>query len=161
MNVADSLGSRYLRAPSVASKGTFYWAGQTFGDHFASTGRPQGNQETIPIACTGGSCSIPVYAPSIAVVFLNNPPRTFTAAEEVPYTTTVFPQGKDWNTAVINQAALQTSNGRGGPNGAGFVGSTSHGSVSWASGTRALLSAAMVLGGALGGAAMVLLGGYR
>lgn len=108
-------------------------AGQTMGTaQFTSDGRLSGTANIQTIACdtTGGTCSIPVPAPSVALVFL-----TDAAYEEsgglsgeqsgvtLTYpTTTTTSKAK----ATINLAALATTNGRSGSN---PLGATSKGAA--------------------------------
>ncbi len=119
---------RYLTASSVAEKDQIYWANQTMGSSFTSDGTLRGSQHSVSISCDTGAntCTIPVYSPSIALVFLTTssidavtpPPGAQTS-----FSTTVVAYG----TATVNPAALSTSNGQMG--GSGGVGSTSSNSV--------------------------------
>ncbi|KAG6894191.1 hypothetical protein C0993_012104 [Termitomyces sp. T159_Od127] len=63
---------KYLLASSVSQKGNFTWAGQTFGDNFASDGRPVGDINITTITCNGtmNLCTVPVSAPSYALIYL-------------------------------------------------------------------------------------------
>ncbi|KAF8837650.1 hypothetical protein BDN67DRAFT_1071283 [Paxillus ammoniavirescens] len=114
-----SVGSvqvKYLQAPSVSEKYNITWAGQTFGDNtFASDGRLTGSVsiQTIPCDSTSSTCTIPLPAPCIALVFLT--PSAL--AESNPSTTQTFATTaytKDVNTATINPTVLATSNGMSG-----------------------------------------------
>jgi hypothetical protein len=66
---------RYLLAPSVSEKWNITWAGQTMspGGAQSSDGVLHGDVETITRQCdqSANTCSIPVRAPSFALVFLN------------------------------------------------------------------------------------------
>ncbi|KAG6864423.1 hypothetical protein C0991_009617 [Blastosporella zonata] len=102
---------------------------QTFGDNFASDGRPMGTENITTIACdsTTNLCTIPVPAPSYALVFLTaaalDEPG---AAATVTFPTTIVTQTR--NTVTVDQAVLATSNGGYGKQ----LGSTSAGSESGA-----------------------------
>ena len=122
----SSVSVRYLRAPSIQSTGNLTWAGQTMGEDYSSDGRLQGTLDTVSITCNNGQCVVPVFAPSIALVFLT--PESLqesspAAGATLTYSTTVVGTGQ----ATYNPAALQTSNGKNGP--AGQDGSTSPGSA--------------------------------
>ncbi|KAK0433146.1 hypothetical protein EV421DRAFT_1892992 [Armillaria borealis] len=99
-------GNRYLSADSVSQKGSFKWAGQTFGDHFASDGRLMGDEEVHTVLCDG-SCQVSVPAPGFALVFLGGD-------EVVDVETQTFPttvQTRTANTATVAGGVLETSNG--------------------------------------------------
>ncbi|KAG9126712.1 hypothetical protein FRC07_002297, partial [Ceratobasidium sp. 392] len=64
---------KYLRADSASTKQNITWAGQTLGETFhASDGRMMGNLDIQTVPCQGGSCRVPMKAPSFALVFLND-----------------------------------------------------------------------------------------
>ncbi|KAI0341170.1 hypothetical protein BDW22DRAFT_334247 [Trametopsis cervina] len=113
--IPASVSVKYLQAPSVSEKFNITWAGQTFGNRFESDGRLQGTENVVTIQCdqSAGTCAIPVYAPSVALVYL-----TQASFDEVnPSTTQTFSttaQTKVVNTATIDSAALATSNGNSG-----------------------------------------------
>ncbi|CAE6368779.1 unnamed protein product [Rhizoctonia solani] len=122
---------KYFEAPSVSFKGNMTWAGQTLGNHFESDGRLKGDEVIHTIQCNAetNQCSVPLKAPSLALIFLtdealqnSSPPQDATASFETSFRTRVR------HTATIDQAVLSTSNGRGGSNGH-RVGSTSFGSI--------------------------------
>ncbi|CAE6458557.1 unnamed protein product [Rhizoctonia solani] len=122
---------KYFEAPSVSFKGNMTWAGQTLGNHFESDGRLQGQEVTHTIDCdpVTNQCSVPLRAPSLALVFLtdaalqnSSPEQGVTASFETTFVTRLR------HTATVDQAVLATSNGRGGGDGH-RVGSTSFGSV--------------------------------
>ncbi|KAF9030078.1 hypothetical protein BDZ89DRAFT_1091658 [Hymenopellis radicata] len=98
---------KYLAADSVSQKGNFTWAGQTFGDHFASDGRPMGNED-VQTRRTGVAST--TFATS-----------TYTKLD---------------NTATIDQTVLETSNGHSGVDAQEFS-STSKGSQSGTIGVKA------------------------
>ncbi|KAJ7889810.1 hypothetical protein B0H14DRAFT_3855591 [Mycena olivaceomarginata] len=74
----SSMKVKYLAAMSVAQKGRFTWAGQTFGRIFESDGRPMGQEDIQMVQCdTGaqtcrGRCPAPglVDVPAPGLVFL-------------------------------------------------------------------------------------------
>ncbi|CEL63639.1 hypothetical protein RSOLAG1IB_10917 [Rhizoctonia solani AG-1 IB] len=122
---------KYFEAPSVSFKGNMTWAGQTLGNHFESDGRLQGEEVIHTIDCdpVTNQCSVPLRAPSLALVFLteaalqnSSPEEGATASFETTFVTRVR------HTATVDQEVLATSNGRGGTNGH-RIGSTSFGSI--------------------------------
>ncbi|KAF5353171.1 hypothetical protein D9757_012643 [Collybiopsis confluens] len=120
---------KYLLAPSVSEKSNITWAGQTFGDHFASDGRPMGTEtiQTIPCDTSSNTCSIKVPAPGFALVFLTDDALVESGSGDA---TTTFPTTaytKLGNTATVDPRVLATSNG---DRGSGNLGSTSKGSAS-------------------------------
>ncbi|KAG6864520.1 hypothetical protein C0991_008982 [Blastosporella zonata] len=97
----------------------------TFGENFGSDGRPMGTENITTIQCdtTNNVCTIPVPAPSYALVFLTSTSLDEPGAEaSMTFPTTV--QTKTRNTVTIDQAVLATSNGGYGKQ----LGSTSAGS---------------------------------
>jgi hypothetical protein len=107
-----SVQVKYLQAPSVSEKYNITWAGQTFGGTFASDGRPMGTLSirTIPCDTTTSTCTIPLPAPCIALIFLT--PSAF--SESNPSTTQTFATTaftKTVNTATMNPSVLATNNG--------------------------------------------------
>ncbi|KIK25600.1 hypothetical protein PISMIDRAFT_342100 [Pisolithus microcarpus 441] len=91
------------------------WAGQTFGSTFESDGRFQGSPSITTIDCStsANSCTVPLPAPCIALIFLSSSAY----AESNPSTTVTFATTsltQTWNTATINPTALATSNGMSG-----------------------------------------------
>ncbi|KAG6835065.1 hypothetical protein H0H93_005181, partial [Arthromyces matolae] len=143
-NLAYLTVEKYLLADSVSQKANFTWAGQTFGDDFGSDGRPMGDLNITTIQCdtTTNLCTIPVPAPSYALVYLTDTSiNEAGGAATTTFATTV--QTKTRNTVTIDQAVLATSNGGYGKQ----LGSTSAGSESGAmmGGLRAAPSLASVL----------------
>lgn len=125
------------------------------GTSFASDGRLSGNVSTVTINCdtTAQTCTIPVYAPSIALVFLT--PGALTNSTPPPtaimtFSTTVVGTGS----ATVDPGALSTGNGQ---KGSGGLGSTSSGSSSAGVGRREIGTVGVVLGlmGAAAGAFLV------
>ncbi|KAF5353264.1 hypothetical protein D9756_008029 [Leucocoprinus leucothites] len=128
---------KYLRASTVSQKGNITWANQTFGDIFSSDGRPVGTEEIVSIQCdqTTGVCNIPVYAPSVALVFLSQNAETENSgAASKTYATTA--RTKTYNTVTIDPSVLATSNGHMGMGRSDSLGSTSKGSVNAARNMR-------------------------
>lgn len=116
-----------MRAPTVVEKYDIKWANQTMGASYTSDGRLYGEQETISIQCdmNAKTCSIPVYAPSIALVFLTTTAmQEAVGAEEATSTfaTSVINVGS----ATVDPGALSTGNGQ---MGNGATGATSQGSA--------------------------------
>ncbi|KAJ7592650.1 glycoside hydrolase family 79 protein [Mycena floridula] len=149
----SSVKVKYLRAPSVSTKGNFTWGGQTFGDQFASDGRPMGTEDIQTVQCSNNQCAIKVPAPSFALVFLTDDAQTENDGGPVEtFATTAHT--KLTNTATIDPAVLATSNGN-----LGMMdnnkGSTSRGS-SGAVGFSVLVPGATMLGLVLGGALLAL-----
>ncbi|KAH9476923.1 Beta-glucuronidase [Psilocybe cubensis] len=108
---------KHLLAPSVAHKGNFTWANQTFGGVFESDGRPKGDEVVDTITCTpaagatGNTCVIPVPAPGAALVFLGSVTDN-AAAPSTTFATTAVTRFR--NTATVDSLVLSTSNGRSG-----------------------------------------------
>ncbi|KAF8888693.1 hypothetical protein CPB85DRAFT_1334395 [Mucidula mucida] len=128
---------KYLAADSVSQKGNFMWAGQTFGDHFASDGRLMGDEDVQTVTCDQANnvCPITVPAPGFALVFLSDEAQT--ESDAVPSTTfATTAHTKLVNTATVDQSVLETSNGHSGGDGRDFS-STSKGSQSGAIGVKA------------------------
>lgn len=117
-----SVSVRYLRAPQVEEQYNITWAGQTMGTSFTSDGTLRGDRATDTITCNNGVCVIPVYAPSVALVFLTDDALSSStpSAEAAPFATTVIGNGD----ATIDPRVLETSNGQD-----GRKGSTSKGSI--------------------------------
>ena len=140
---------RYLRASQIEEQYEIYWAGQTMGSSFTSTGVPRGDVQTDTIQCTNGACVIPVPAPAIALVFLSDDALAASTPSEsaAPFATTVIGTGD----ATVDPRVLETSNGRNSDQG-----STSKGSIASDDGRkRAELGlGAVVIGLALGAWAM-------
>ncbi|KAJ6554258.1 hypothetical protein B0H19DRAFT_1152984 [Mycena capillaripes] len=156
---------KYLQAASVAQKGGYTWAGQTFGGNFESDGRLAGTEDVQTVQCdtTAKTCSVKVPAPGFALVFLSDAAQTETAMPSKTFSTTALT--KTQNTATVARSVLATSNGHGGGDDPllhnGDLGSTSRGSKSGARALRpaaALLvtSGALALGAMLVGRALVL-----
>lgn len=111
----------YLRAASTAEQFNITFASQTLGNQYASTGALFGTQTTITVPCDAAShtCTIPVYAPSVAIVFLSQQalaasgPAIGSADAKKVFLTTAWKSGAV-GTQTVNPAALATSNGRGG-----------------------------------------------
>jgi hypothetical protein len=117
-----SVSVRYLRAPEVEEQYNITWAGQTMGTSFASDGTLKGDRVTDTITCNDGVCVIPVYAPSVALVFLTDDALSSSTPSETaaPFATTVIGTGD----ATVDPRVLETSNGQN-----GGKGSTSKGSA--------------------------------
>ncbi|KAF7297395.1 Glyco-hydro-79C domain-containing protein [Mycena indigotica] len=171
ISVADATGAggatptqvrvKYLQATSVAQKGSYTWAGQTFGGNFASDGRLTGTEDIKTVDCdaTAKTCSVKVPAPGFALVFLGGD-DALTENKGAPsqtYSTTALT--KTVNTATINPSVLATSNGHGGVGDPlrfsnNQLGSTSHGSVN--TGMKTTPAMSLIVGCAsLVGAALV------
>jgi hypothetical protein len=128
---SSTISVRYFQAASVAEKDNLTWAGQTLGRSFTSDGRLYGEATTVTIQCdmAAQTCTVPVYAPSMALVFLTPQALTdSTPAQGVTqtYATSLIGEGS----ATVDPAILATSNGE---QGQGGVGGTSSGSSSGAS----------------------------
>ncbi|KAJ3568101.1 hypothetical protein NP233_g5936 [Leucocoprinus birnbaumii] len=165
LNVALSLGQgstpatvyvKYLQASSVSDKGSkITWANQTFGDVFSSDGRPMGTESIVPINCdqNAGTCTIPVYAPSIALVFLSQSAETETSGTpSTTFSTTALT--KTYNTVTIDPSVLATSNGMKGLD-QSELGSTSKGSVNSGRSLQSHLSGLTIITSLLFGAVVL------
>ncbi|KAF8644981.1 hypothetical protein AX16_008155 [Volvariella volvacea WC 439] len=159
----QSVKVKYLSASSVAQKYNFTWAGQTFGNIFESDGRPMGALDIQSVPCSvsqppasqfpdpntgeippappaSTACTITVPAPGFALVFLTDDAQTAEGGPNgggeggpsVTFSTTAFT--KLVNTATVDPAVLQTSNGHKAVG--GHLGSTSKGSANGAVGGR-------------------------
>lgn len=101
---------------------------QTWGDQFFSDGRPVGDEQIQTINCdqNAGVCNIPVYAPSVALVFLSDDAQTEnTGQPSTTYSTTAVT--RQHNTATIPSEVVATSNGE--REASSKLGSTSKGSA--------------------------------
>jgi len=125
---------RYLRADTVSQKYNITWAGSTMGtDQFTSDGRLYNEPSVVTIPCdtTAQTCNVPVYSPSIALVFLNDEALTNSGGAAgddgsgsiLSFATTISTAGK----ATVDYASVAVSNGRSGQD---PLGSTSKGSNS-------------------------------
>ena len=120
---------------------------QTFGSLFQSDGRPVGQEDIEVVQCnqTNNSCTVTVYAPSYALVFLRD--DAFTQAESEPsmtFSTSVVTRTK--NTATVNPSVLATSNGHYGGTFKDRLGRTSSGKPNGAFGVSWVLRGTMTLG---------------
>jgi len=122
--------NRKFLAASVAQKGNFTWAGQTFGSSMESDGRPMGEEQIETVTCdpTSRNCQVRVPAPGAALVFLNDGALSNSGEGDAPKTFATTAVTKLHNTATVDQAVLATSNGHGG--GSRELGATSRGSFS-------------------------------
>lgn len=139
----------------VSEQYNITYAGQTLGGSWESDGTLKNDRKNITISCdqTNGNCPIPVYAPSIALVFLTDEAYTESTPSvdsKVEYSTTV--QGA--TATLVPSSVLETSNGHGGKQWTVKLGSTSNESGS-SSGAEGRLS----LGGAGVALALVAVGG--
>ncbi|KAG8689717.1 hypothetical protein FRC11_001002 [Ceratobasidium sp. 423] len=149
---------KYFEAPSVSFKGNMTWAGQTLGNNFESDGRLQGQEVIHTIDCdpVTNQCSVPLRAPSLALVFLtdtalqnSSPEEGATASFETTFVTRLR------HTATVDQEVLATSNGRGGKGGH-LIGSTSFGSIGNGAATKISRPGTSILMGIIMGAMVVL-----
>ncbi|KAG9124057.1 hypothetical protein FRC07_013010 [Ceratobasidium sp. 392] len=153
-NAPQQVRVKYFSAPSVSFKGNMTWAGQTLGNHFESDGRLKNEEVIQTINCENGSCAIPLKAPSLALVFLTEEALRNSSPDPsatISFETSVLTKVR--HTATIDQAVLETSNGRGGVWGAP-LGSTSFGSIS-AAGANAIVPGLGVLAAVVFGAMVV------
>ncbi|KAJ9111439.1 hypothetical protein QFC19_001208 [Naganishia cerealis] len=139
---SGNVSVRYLRAPSVTEKYNINWANQTLGASYTSDGRLYREQETVSIQCdmTAKTCSIPVYAPSMALVFLTTGAiQEAVGAEQATATfaTTVVNVGS----ATVDPGALATGNGQ---MGSSATGATSEGSAKTSEATAMLTISSMM-----------------
>ncbi|KAF4618770.1 hypothetical protein D9613_010025 [Agrocybe pediades] len=150
-----SVQVKYLQAPTVAQKGNYTWAGQTFGGNFQSDGRPVGTENIQSITCTSPTqCTVKIPAPAAALVFLSptgGQDATQKGAPQTTFATTAITKFR--NTATVDPLVLSTSNGRSGALG---VGSTSpEGTKN--SGPVVRVGFTMVIGGVLIGAIFLII----
>lgn len=113
-SVPQQVSVKYLLAPSVAEKTNITWAGQTLSGVFQSDGRFRGDESITTVQCDqgGGTCSITVPAPGLALVFLT--PGALSAAE--PSTTQTFATSTMTGVrhATVDPSVVATSNGHSG-----------------------------------------------
>ncbi|KAG6856828.1 hypothetical protein H0H87_000305 [Tephrocybe sp. NHM501043] len=130
---------KYLLASSVSVKKNITWAGQTFGNKYEVDGLPKGDLNIVKIVCdqSVNQCHIPLKAPSLAVVFLEDPSSESGTTPAPTFATTAVT--KTANTATVDPSVLATSNGHSGKDRI-RLGSTSSGSiqVNWVEGQQAL-----------------------
>lgn len=129
---------RYLLAASVAQKGNFTWANQTFGSNFESDGRITGTENIQSVTCSPNAannnmktCTIHIPAPGVALVFLSNGAMTEMEGGASKTFPTTF-ETRTHNTVTVDPAVLATSNGHSGMD--RIIGSTSEGSENAAAG---------------------------
>lgn len=126
--VPASVRVRYLRADSVADQSNITWAGQTLGGDYDSDGMLHGARSNLTAPCDteAKSCTIKMYAPSVAIVFLSEASfdeSTPADGAVVEYTSTV---GSGATNTRVAPEVLQTSNGHGGSQWTVKLGSTSN-----------------------------------
>ncbi|KAG9217951.1 glycoside hydrolase family 79 protein [Pleurotus ostreatus PC15] len=117
---------KYLAASSVSTGVNITWANQTFGNAFEVDGHLKGDLEIVTVPCDQASntCQIRVPAPGFALVFINGSPEV--EESDITFSTTAFT--KLMNTATVDPAVLETSNGMSGKD-RSKMGSTSFGSI--------------------------------
>ncbi|KAJ7090786.1 hypothetical protein B0H15DRAFT_836879 [Mycena belliarum] len=111
--VPASVKVKYMAAESVVTKGNITWAGQTFGGHFESDGRPMGTEQIVDVPCDAGAqtCTVPVRAPGFALVFLTDAALAEEKQGGPSKTFATTAQTKTRNTATVESGVLATSNG--------------------------------------------------
>lgn len=131
-----------MRAPTIAEKYDITWANQTMGASYTSDGRLYQEQETVSIQCdmTAKTCSIPVYAPSMALVFLTNGAMQEAVGEE-QVTSTFATSVVNVGSATVDPGAMSTGNGQ---MGSGGTGATSQGSAQESGAIRVMTLSTMV-----------------
>jgi hypothetical protein len=128
-----AISTRYFSASSVAEKYEIYWANQTLRTSFASDGRLYGDRETVTINCDTGAntCSIPLKAPSMAIVFLTDQSLASSTSDDTASTATFATSVVNVGSATVDVGAIQSGNGQagGGNGGNAVLGSNSKGSI--------------------------------
>ncbi|KAJ7227744.1 glycoside hydrolase family 79 protein [Mycena haematopus] len=111
--IPSSVQVKRLSAASVVQKGNITWANQTYGDFFASDGRPMGQEviETVNCDTTAQTCTVTVPAPGFALVFLASDASTQETAGAASMTFPTTAYTKTHNTATVDPSVLATSNG--------------------------------------------------
>lgn len=112
---------------------------KTFGGIYQSDGRPIGQETIQTVPCTTAGCTINVYAPSFALVFLDN--NDFPATDP----TVTFSTSVVTNTLTVGASVLATSNGERGLHDFDHLGRTSKG-LGQASSMTYALQGATILG---------------
>ena len=149
---------RYMSGESASTKQNITWAGQTLGTDFhVADGRLNNPINVVTVPCTGGSCRIPMRAPSFALVFLSDQSLndvTPTGPETATFPTTVTTRRH--GQVFVDPSVLATSNGDGGAQELlkAQWQATSEGSVS--SGMRVGVSLGVVVGVLVGGVVTLL-----
>ncbi|KAF5337579.1 hypothetical protein D9758_016832 [Tetrapyrgos nigripes] len=113
----SSVKVKYLSTSNVSQKANFTWAGQTFGDHFASDERPMGEESIQTIQCDSTSNTV---SPCFALIFLNDKALERVQMEKWRRREVTM---KTMNTATIDQEVLATSNGHQAGDLVGWMGS--------------------------------------
>lgn len=160
--VPASVRVKYFLADSVSSKTNITWAGQTFGDNFEADGLLKGNLNVETIQCDQAAnvCTVPLRAPSFALVMLDPADDAVDLGQaSATFATTAFTRGR--NTATFDPKAVETSNGHGWAE-RKHLGSTSHGSVDRNDAARrfGLVSTTAVVLSMLVGS-LFIMGGFR
>ncbi|KAL1739670.1 glycoside hydrolase family 79 protein [Schizophyllum fasciatum] len=134
-----SVRVKYLSAGEggVAALKDFKYAGQTFGNMFEVDGLLRGDPDVQTVSCDNGACSVHVPAPGFALVFIAEDDA---AVPSTTFATTA--QTKTLNTATVDPSILATANGMNGAQ-RGWLGSTSHGSVTGGARVRATVGREM------------------
>ncbi|CDZ97104.1 Glycoside hydrolase, superfamily [Phaffia rhodozyma] len=147
-NTLSEVYVRYLYANSTAEQWDITWAGQAAGTGgaWSADGTLSGTVSTVNITCENNQCSIPMKAPSYALVFLTQDALTASSGSVVTdssstksattFGTTYAANGA--GTATVDPAVLSTSNGR--STGNGTLGSTSKGGAANVSGAPERIS---------------------
>lgn len=107
---------KYMLGDSASTKQNITWAGQTLGSDFhVSDGRLNNGLNIVTVPCTAGVCSVPMRAPSFALVFLSDQSLndvTPTGVETATFPTTVTTRRH--GAIFVDPSVLATSNGDGG-----------------------------------------------
>ena len=139
---------------------------QTLGARFTSDGRWQGQESVQTIQCdqANNACQVRVPAPGAALVFFSDDAFAHSGlgpqgAQQLEVFTTTY-YTKLHNTATVDQAVLETSNGHGGE-AMNVFGSTSQGATKQSGAAAARGAASALLGVVLGAAGLLLLAARR
>lgn len=117
------------------------------------------NVSTVNCDQTANVCRIPVPSPGFALVFMN-PADPMIAESQAQKTFATTARTRTVNTVTVDPTVLATSNGHSADI-RGSLGSTTHGSISSASGMHSLLPGATVLLSAVLGAFVAMKGFVR
>ncbi|KAJ2932239.1 hypothetical protein H1R20_g4863, partial [Candolleomyces eurysporus] len=139
--VPASVSVKYLEGISVNEKNNITWAGQTFGNKLTVDGRLRGTLNVTTIPCDQGQnvCTIPLRAPSFALVFFSTSDEALSISQS-PTTFSTSAYQRKHNTITWDRQAVQTSNGHVAGELKAKLGSTSFGFLNIPSGAAPSLS---------------------
>lgn len=115
--IGDSVKVKYLAAESVSTRDDITWAGQTMGNTFEVDGRFKGSLNISTIACTQGTCTVPLPAPGFALIFIDTTSNFNAQLLGIGQATQTYATTRRTNihnTATIDWTQVSDSNGENG-----------------------------------------------